>query len=95
MATDPRVALAAFVAALERHFEVVAARRGEQDPAVEAAYQSLAEAFDEYDRALMDTYSEVTPFEIYDDEDDDDLDDDDVEDAEIEELDDELDDLDD
>ncbi|PWJ25167.1 hypothetical protein ATK17_1279 [Branchiibius hedensis] len=91
MATDPRVALAAFVAALERHFEVVAARRGEQDPAVEAAYQSLAEAFDEYDRALMDTYGEVTPFEIYDDEDDDDLDDED----DIEELDEELDDADD
>lgn len=91
MATDPRVALAAFVAALERHFEVVATRRGEQDPAVEAAYQSLAEAFDEYDHALMETYGEVTPFEVYDDDDDDDEDFDD----ETEELDEELDDLDD
>lgn len=94
MATDPRVALAAFVAALERHFEAVAVRRGEQDPAVEAAYQGLAEAFDAYDRSLMETYGEVTPFEIYDDEDDDDLDDedgldDDLDDADdVEELDD-------
>lgn len=88
MATDPRVALAAFVAALERHFEAAAARRGEQDPAVEAAYQGLAEAFDDYDRALMETYGEVTPFEIYDDEDDEDLDDEDDLDEDLDDADD-------
>lgn len=77
MSADPRAALAAFVSALERHLEAASSRRGENDPAVVAAYQDVAEAFDRYEDALMDAYEEVTPLEIYSDEDDDDLEDDD------------------
>lgn len=82
MTADPRAALAAFVTALERHLEAASSRRGEDDPAVVAAYQDLAEAFDRYDDALMEAFGEVTPLEIYngDDEDDVDDDDDDIED---------------
>ncbi|MBK7723264.1 MAG: hypothetical protein IPI32_13860 [Austwickia sp.] len=79
MSAEPRAALAAFVSALERHLEASSTRRGENDPAVVAAYQDLAEAFDRYDDALMDAYGEVTPLEIYngdeDDEDDEEFDD--------------------
>lgn len=81
MTADPRAALATFVSALERHLEAASARRGENDPAVVAAYQDVAEAFDRYEDALMDAYEEVTPLEIYSDDDDDfDDDDDDEED---------------
>lgn len=41
-----------------------------------AAYRDLADAFEDYDDALMDTYGEVTPLEVYvgdDDDEDDDL----------------------
>lgn len=71
MSADPRAALATFVSALERHLEAASSRRGENDPAVVAAYQDVAEAFDRYEDALMDAYEEVTPLEIYSDEDDD------------------------
>lgn len=81
MSADPRAALATFVSALERHLEAASARRGENDPAVVAAYQDVAEAFDRYEDALMDAYEEVTPLEIYsDDEDDEDDEDEDFED---------------
>jgi hypothetical protein len=95
MTADPRAALATFVSALERHLEAAAARRGERDPVVVAAYQDVAEAFDAYDDALLDAFDEVTPLEVYhegvDDEDDDDLDEDD----DLEDEDDESDDEDD
>lgn len=80
MTTDPRVALGALVAALQTHLELTVERRGEDDPRVVAAYQRIADAFVAYDDALLDAYGEVTPLDIYseDDEDDeDDLDDDD------------------
>lgn len=81
MSADPRAALVTFVTALERHLEAASARRGENDPAVVAAYQAVAEAFDAYEDALMEAFEEVTPLEIFtDDEYDDDLDDDDDED---------------
>jgi hypothetical protein len=74
MTADPRAALAILTSSLERHLEASAARRGENDPAVVAAYQDVAEAFDAYDDALLEAYGEVTPLEIYsgDDEDEDD-----------------------
>lgn len=81
MSVDPRSALATFVSALERHLEAASARRGENDPAVVAAYQDVAEAFDRYEDALMDAFEEVTPLEIYSDDDlDDEFDDDDDDD---------------
>jgi len=95
MKADPRAALATLTASLERHLEASASRRGENDPTVVAAYQSVADAFDLYDDALLEAYGEVTPLEIYsgegdegDEEDDEDEDDDD----EVDEVDEVLDD---
>jgi hypothetical protein len=98
MTTAPRDALDRLVAALEAHFGAVTRRTGEADPAVTAAYQTLADAFETYDDALYDTYDEVTPFVLVEDGDDedDDEDDDELDEDELEDLDDDdLDDLDD
>lgn len=82
MTTDPRAALAALIAALERHYEASAASRGDEDPALEAATDQLTSAFDTYDDALFDAYDVATPLIVFDgdDEDDDDDDDDDFDD---------------
>ena len=81
MTTDPRSARAALLAALERHSEAAAASRGEDDPALDAATEQLATAFDTYDDALFDAYDVATPLIVFDsDEDDDDDDDDDFDD---------------
>ena len=66
MSADPRAALAVFTAVLERHLEACASKHGEDDPAVLTAADALADAFDAYDEALLDTFGEVTPLEIYD-----------------------------
>jgi hypothetical protein len=96
MTADPRAALSSFVAALERHLETAAVKRGDDDPAVVEAYERIAEAFSAYDDALMDAYGEVTPLEVYDEDlVDDDEDDDSEDDFEDEEFDDEDDDEDD
>lgn len=88
MSTDPRAALSALVAALEQHLELAAVRRGEDDPAVVTAYDRIADAFDAYDEALMQAYGEVTPLQVFDDEDeDDDPEDDDVDDGDFDEPD--------
>lgn len=78
MTADPRAALAILTASLERHLEACSSRRGENDPSVVAAYQDVADAFDLYDDALLEAFSEVTPLVIYngDEDEDDDLDDD-------------------
>ena len=47
MTADPRAALSSFVAALERHLETAAVRRGDDDPAVVEAYERVAAAFTE------------------------------------------------
>jgi hypothetical protein len=95
MTTEPRAALDRLIAALEAHLAAAGQRQGEADPAVVAAYQTLAEAFESYDEALYDAYDEVTPFVLYDDAEDALSDDDeDDEDDDLEEIDD-LDDLDD
>jgi len=92
MTTDPRAALDRLVAALESHLVASQQRRGDADPAVVQAYDTLADAFDTYDEALFDAYGETTPFELPDDEDDtsDDLDDED--DFDEDDLDDDFDD---
>jgi hypothetical protein len=72
MATDPRAALDRLIAALEAHLGAAQRRRGDDDPAVEAAYAQLADAFEVYDEALYTAHDEVTPFELPDDEDEDD-----------------------
>lgn len=52
-----------------------------------AAYRDVADAFDSYDDALMDTYGEVTPLDVYSG-DEDDLDDEDDEDLDFDDEDD-------
>ncbi len=96
MTTDPRAALDRLVAALESHLVASQQRRGDADPAVVQAYDTLADAFDTYDEALFDAYGETTPFELPEDEDDDndgdDDDSDDDEDFDEDDLDDDFDD---
>lgn len=77
MTSDPRAALSTFIAALETHLELSAVRRGEDDPAVVTAYNKVADAFVAYDDALLDAFGEVTPLDVYSEEDDD-VDDDDL-----------------
>ena len=72
MTSDPRAALATLISALERHLEAAASKRGEEDPTVLAAYEDVADAFEAYDEALLTTYGEMTPLDLYDDSEDDD-----------------------
>lgn len=82
MTTDPRTALTQLTEALEEHLNAVASRRGDQDPAVDAAYLGIADAFEVYEDALYVTYDEVTPLEVFVEDDDEDEEDDDEEDLE-------------
>ena len=72
MTADPRAALDRFVAALEAHYHAVSTRRGDDDPAVDDAYEVLADAFEVYEDSLAQVYSEVTPFFLDDGDDEDD-----------------------
>ena len=86
MSTDPRVSLDALVSALQEHFAAATNKRGEDDPTLEHTYYALADAFEGYEDALYDATGEVTPLDIFEDEDDDDDDDfDDYEDDEDDE----------
>jgi len=84
MTVDPRAALDRLLAALEAHYSAVAARQGEDDPAVDDAYDVLADAFEVYDDALGTVHGEALPFYLAEEddefEDDEDLDDEDLED---------------
>ncbi|MCQ2000786.1 hypothetical protein [Arthrobacter zhaoxinii] len=71
MSIDPRIALQSLVTAFEEHLAAAAARRGEKDPVVESAYLAIADAFEVYEEVLYDAYGEVTPLEIYEDDEDD------------------------
>ncbi len=59
-----RAAAEALKAAIDRHLDAVENRTGESDPAVFTAFDELAAAADAYDELLYDTYDEVTPFEV-------------------------------
>ncbi|NMR20732.1 primosomal protein [Cellulomonas fimi] len=72
MTVDPRAALDRLVAALEAHYHAIAARRHDDDPAVDDAYDVLADAFEVYDEALSTVFGETTPFDIAEDDDEDD-----------------------
>lgn len=72
MTVDPRAALDRLVSALEAHYHAIAARRRDDDPAVDDAYDVLADAFEVYDDALSTVFGETTPFDLVDDEDDED-----------------------
>jgi hypothetical protein len=82
MTADPRAALDRFIAALEAHYNAVAARRGDDDPSVDDAYYVLADAFEVYDEALGQVHGEATPFYLAEEDDEDDDDEDDEEDDE-------------
>lgn len=80
MTVDPRAALDRLVAALEAHYAAVVSKSDDDDPAVDDAYDVLADAFEVYDDALGTVHGEATPFylgEDDDDDEDDDLEDDD------------------
>ena len=84
MSIDPRVALQSLTAALEEHLAAASARRGDGDPAVEAAFFAVADAFEVYDDSLYEAYGEVTGLGVLDDDDADEEEDvDDEEDLEI------------
>ncbi|WP_454048883.1 primosomal protein [Cellulomonas sp. Marseille-Q8402] len=93
MAIDPRAALDRLIAALEAHYSAVAARRGEDDPAVDDAYDVLADAFEVYDDALGTVHGEATPFYLAEDDDEDE--DDEPDEYDVDDLPEETDDEDD
>jgi hypothetical protein len=74
MSIDPRVALSSLTTALEEHLIAASNRRGDGDPSVEAAFFAVADAFEVYEDALYESYNEVTPLQVFDDEDDEDED---------------------
>ncbi|MCU6480202.1 hypothetical protein QO003_000489 [Arthrobacter silviterrae] len=84
MSIDPRAALNALTTALEEHLVAASARRGDEDPIVEATFLGIIDAFEVYEEALFDAFEEVTPLVIYgedeefgdDDDSDEDVDDD-------------------
>ncbi|GCE76670.1 primosomal protein [Cellulomonas biazotea] len=76
MTVDPRAALDRLIAALEAHYNAVVARKGEDDPAVDDAYDVLADAFEVYDDALGTVHGEATPFYLAEEDDDEDDDED-------------------
>ena len=85
MTVDPRAALDRLIAALEAHFNAVQARHGEDDPAVDDAYDVLADAFEVYDDALGTVYGEATPFYLGEEDDESDDDESDEDDEESDE----------
>lgn len=81
MSNDPRAALSVLTSALEEHLAAIANRRGEHDTAIDNAYVAIANAFERYEDSLFEAYEEVTPLEVFI-EDDDDEDYDDFDDSE-------------
>ncbi|HEY4614718.1 MAG TPA: hypothetical protein VIG75_04575 [Citricoccus sp.] len=72
MSIDPRVALEALVSAFHEHLAAATTKRDDDDPAVEAAFFSVADAFEAYEDALYAATGEFTPLDVYDDDDEDD-----------------------
>ena len=85
MSIDPRVALGSLTAALEEHLIAAASRRSDEDPAVEAAFFAVADAFESYADALYDAYGEDLPIDLVDSDDEDDDEDEDEEDEQEDE----------
>ncbi|MFQ4148841.1 hypothetical protein AAGW05_09110 [Arthrobacter sp. LAPM80] len=90
MSIDPRAALNALTTALEEHLVAASARRGEEDPIVEATFLGIIDAFEAYEEALFDAFDEVTPLVIYGEDADDEFQDDDSEEGGDEESDQDL-----
>lgn len=81
MNIDPRVALASLTNALEEHLNAAMNRRGDEDPAVESAFYGVADAFEAYEDALFAASGEVTPLDLYDEDEEDDEFEDDADDS--------------
>jgi hypothetical protein len=90
MTVEPRAALDRLIAALEAHHHAVATRRSDDDPAVDDAYDVLADAYEVYEESLATVFGEVTPFYLADEVDDDEDDDEDEDDLEDIDFDDDL-----
>lgn len=71
MSNDPRAELALLTSALEEHLAAITNNRGEQDASIENAYVAIANAFERYEEALFETFEEVTPLEVFIEDDDD------------------------
>lgn len=74
MSSDARMALEALTTALNEHLVAAQNKRGEDDPTVEAAFFAVADAFENYEDALYADTEEVTPLDLFDDDEDDDQD---------------------
>ncbi|MCM3510476.1 hypothetical protein M3668_06760 [Rothia sp. P100] len=70
MSNDPRAELALLTSALEEHLAAITNSRGEQDATIENAYVAIANAFERYEEALFETFEEVTPLEVFIEDDD-------------------------
>ena len=68
MTTDPRITLSQLIAALEKHYEAVSSKRGEEDSSVEQAYYQLEDAFLNYEEALGSELGEFLPFTLVEDD---------------------------
>lgn len=68
MAKDSRIALQHFIAALENHHSALLQRRGDEDTNVSRAYELLESAFLDYEETLQDSFEELLPFELAEDE---------------------------
>src|SRR5665647_1764189 len=93
MTVDPRAALDRLIAALSRRGNAPPTRRAEDDPAVDDAYDVLADAFEVYDDALAGVHGETLPFGLLDDDADEDEDDVNEDDLDEDDLDDDIEDL--
>ncbi|MDO5743782.1 MAG: hypothetical protein Q4P23_04880 [Micrococcaceae bacterium] len=71
MSTDPRVALSVLISCLEEHLSAVAAKRGTADASISSAFLAVADAYEEYEDALYESYEEFLPLTVADDGDDD------------------------
>ena len=70
MNIDPRIALSALTNALEEHLSAAVNRRSDDDPAVETSFYAIGDAFEAYEDALFAATGEVTPLDLYDEDDD-------------------------
>ncbi|MGO2079133.1 hypothetical protein [Glutamicibacter arilaitensis] len=64
MSTEPSFALQALIARLEQHLAIVSQSRGAGEASIDEAFGALADAFEDYEEALYDQYSELLPFTI-------------------------------
>lgn len=67
MSHSPEQALESFITLMREHLAAIRESRGENDFAVEALYDRLADAYDDYAEALDEEFGETLPFDVLDD----------------------------